>query len=204
MGEIVAGLEARPYAQLSDEEKKLRDLYEAFTDTAQIEKRGLAPVKADLARIAKLKTLDDVARAMGTPALPAETPFGAFVSANVKDPNQYVVFVSQSGLGLPDRDYYLKDDPALQTTRDAYKKYIASMLSLSGAKDADARANAVFDLEKAIATAHWSAIERRNAEKVYNPMTGGRIRGLPRRASPGQPSSAPAASPAKARKATAC
>ena len=171
MSAIVADLEARPYAQLSDEEKKLRDLYDAFTDTAQIEARGLGPVKNDLAAIAAIKTLDDVARAMGTPSLPVDTPFGAFPGANVKNPNEYAIFLTQSGLGLPDRDYYLKDDPALATMREAYKKYLATMLTLAGAKDAVARAGAVFDLETALAKAQWSAAERRDADKTYNPMT---------------------------------
>jgi putative endopeptidase len=171
MGEIVADLKARPYASLSDEEKKLRDLYDAFTDTAQIEKRGLAPAKKDLAAIARIKTLKGVARAMGTPALPLDTPFGAFPGANVKNPSEYAIFVSQSGLGLPDRDYYLKDDASLAATRDAYRKYLATMLSLAGDKHADKRAAAVFDLETAMAKSHWAAAERRNVDKTYNPMT---------------------------------
>ncbi len=171
MGEIVADLEAKPYAQLSDEEKKLRDLYDAFTDTAQIEKRGLAPVRKDLAAIAGLKTLDDVARLMGTPTVPTDSPFGAFVNANSKKPGEYAIFVTQSGLGLPDRDYYLKDDAALVATRDAYRKYLATMLTLGGAKDAAKRADAVFALETEIAKAHWAAAERRNVDKTYNPMT---------------------------------
>ena len=171
MSAIVAELEAKPYAQLSDEEKKLRDLYDAFTDTAAIEKRGLAPAKHDLARIAALKTLPQVARAMGDPSRPGESLFGAFVGANPKNSNQYVPIVLQAGLGMPDRDYYLKDDPALAAARTAYKTYLATMLTLSGAKVAEARAAAVFDLETAIAKAHWPAADRRDANKTYNPMT---------------------------------
>jgi putative endopeptidase len=171
MGEIVAALEAKPRAQLSDEEKKLRDLYDAFTDTAQIEKRGLGPAKKDLAAIAAVKTLDDVARAMGDVARPVDTLFGGFVGANPKNSNEYVTVVTQSGLGMPDRDYYLKDDPALSAAREAYHKYLTTMLTLAGDKDAGSRADAVFKLETAIAKAHWPAADRRDAEKTYNPMT---------------------------------
>ncbi len=171
MGEIVAGLEARPYAQLSDEEKKLRDLYDAFTDTAQIEKRGLAPAKKDLRTIAALKTLDDVARLMGTPSIATDGPFGAFPQADAKDPNQFVTYAGQSGLGMPNRDYYLKDDPALKANRDSYRQYLATMLSLSGVKDAGKRADAVFDLETNLAKAEWTAVQNRDADKTYNPMT---------------------------------
>jgi len=171
MGEIVAGLEAKPRDQLSDEERKLRDFYDAFTDTTQIEKRGLAPVKKDLARLATLKTLADVARAMGDPARPADSLFGDSVNANAKNSNEYVTIVSQSGLGMPDRDYYLKDDPALAATREAYRKYLVTMLTLAGAKHADTRADAVYKLETDVAKAHWPVADRRNADKTYNPMT---------------------------------
>jgi putative endopeptidase len=171
MGEIMAGLEAKPYAQLNDEEKKLRDLYEAFTDTAQIEKRGLTPVKKDLAAIAHIKTLDDVARAMGSRAVPAGSLFGSYIGADAKHPDQYVMTVAGAGLGLPDRDYYLKDDPALAKTRDAYKAYLGRMLALSGDKNADARGAAVFALETEIAKIHWPAADKRNVDKTYNPMT---------------------------------
>lgn len=171
MGEIVADLEAKPRAQLNGEEKKLRNLYDAFTDTAQIEKRGLAPAKKDLAQFAALKTLDDVARAMGDPARPADSLFGDFINANAKNSNEYVTIVGQSGLGMPDRDYYLKDDAALASAREAYRKYLATMLTLAGATDADKRADAIFQLETSIAKAHWQAAVRRDANKTYNPMS---------------------------------
>jgi len=171
MKDIVAGLEAKPYAQLTDEQKKIRDLYDAFMDTAQIEKRGLAPAKKDLARFASLKTVDDVACAMGDPAVPADSLFGTFINSDAKRPNQYVMLVTQSGLGMPNRDYYLKDDPALAQTRDAYRKYLVTMLTLAGEKDAQKRGDAVFALETGIAKIHWTAVERRNADKTYNPMT---------------------------------
>ncbi|HEY8062785.1 MAG TPA: M13-type metalloendopeptidase [Gemmatimonadales bacterium] len=171
MGEIVAGLEAQPYAKLTPEEKQLRDLYRAFTDTALIEKRGLAAAAKDLSALAAISTPQDVARAMGNVRVPAGTLFGAAITANPKSPSEYVMAVTQSGLGMPDRDYYLKADAALATTRDAYRKYLTTMLTLAGAKDAASRADAVFALETKIATAHWTAAERRNVDKTYNPMT---------------------------------
>jgi len=176
MKELIAGLEARDRATLNPEEKQIRDLYDAFTDTAGIEARGLGPVKPDLARIAALKTADDVARLMGDPAFPTSSDGFSIVADGVgpdaKNSNVYVVTITQSGLGMPNRDYYLKDDAALAATRDAYKKYLAAALTLAGeTKDVAARAAAVYALENDIATAHWAAAERRNADKVYNPMT---------------------------------
>ena len=168
---IVKELEAKPAAQLTDEQKKIRDLYDAYTDTAAIEKNGLTPAKKDLDAIAAIKTLDEVARAMGNPAVPSEGPFNVGIAADAKHPTQYVENVTQSGLGMPNRDYYLKDDPALAATREAYRKYLATMLTLAGEKDADTRADAVFKLETAIAKDQWTAVESRDADKTYNPTT---------------------------------
>ena len=171
MKELVADLEARDPATLNPEEKQLRDLYDAFTDTKQIEARGLEPIKPDLARIAALKTLDDVATLMGDPGFPGDSIVATGVTPDAKNSNAYVVTATQSGLGLPDRDYYLRDDPALAATREAYKKYLAGMLTLLGEKDVETRAAAVYALETDIARAHWAVAERRNADKIYNPMT---------------------------------
>jgi putative endopeptidase len=176
MRELIEGLEARDYATLSPEEKQIRDLYDAFTDVPDIEKRGLDPVKPDLARIASLQTPQDVAKLMGDRAFPSSSDgFGIAadgIAPDAKNSNAYVVTLTQSGLGMPNRDYYLKDDPALAATRDAYKKYLATMLSLAGeTKDIEARAAAVYAMENDIAMAQWPAADRRNADKVYNPMT---------------------------------
>ncbi|MBV9418450.1 MAG: M13 family metallopeptidase, partial [Alphaproteobacteria bacterium] len=173
MKELVADLQAKPYASLSPEEKKLRDLYEAFVDTKAIEAAGLTPAKPDLARIAKVKTLDDVARAMASPKLGTQSIFNIYIGVDQKDPNAYSVVFTQGGLGMPDRDYYLRDDAALQSARDAYKKYLGDMLALSGVNPADAakRAEAVYAVEVKIAQAHWTRAENRDEDKTYNPMT---------------------------------
>ncbi len=170
MKDMVAELQAKPYASLSVEEKKLRDLYEAFVDTGKIEAAGLAPAKADLATIAKIKDLAGVARAMSEPRFGVQSVFNMYLGVDQKDPNAYSVVLTQGGLGMPDRDYYLRDDAALAQARDAYKKYIATMLTLSGAADADKRARAVYDVEAKIAQVHWTRAENRDEDKTYNPM----------------------------------
>jgi len=180
MKDLVKALEARDPATLNAEEKQIRDLYDAFVDTAGIEKRGLGPVKPDLARIKALKTPGDVAKLMGDPAFPSSSDGYAIVAdgilSDAKNSNAYVVTATQSGLGMPNRDYYLRDDPSLAHTRDAYKKYLATMLTLAGeTKDVDARAAAVYALEHDMAGAEWASADRRDADKVYNPMTVGAL-----------------------------
>jgi putative endopeptidase len=173
---IIAGLRAD--AKPGSEERKLRDLHDAYMDEAQIEARGLDPAKGDLERIAAVKSLDDVARLMNEPRLGLDGPFNMWIGVDDKDPDAYAVTVFQSGLGLPERDYYLKEDESLAKTRDAYRAHLAQMLVFAGRDNAEARASAVYDLERAIAEAHWPAADRREAEKMYNPMSVSELRQL--------------------------
>jgi putative endopeptidase len=171
MQEIAASLDAKPRKDLTAEEGKLRDLYDAYMDQTQIDSRGLAPARKDLDRIAHLKTLKDVARAMGDPRLQLDGPYAGGIAPDTKNSNKYAVNLTQSGLAMPDRDYYLKDDPELAKARDAYKKHLAEMFTLAGIKEADRRAQAVYDLEYKIAQVQWPNEERRDADKTYNPMS---------------------------------
>ncbi|HEY1631615.1 MAG TPA: M13 family metallopeptidase [Rhizomicrobium sp.] len=166
--EIVASLHTR--TDLSAEETKLRDLYDAYEDAAGIEANGLKPAQADLARIAGAKTLSDVAALMGDPALSLDGPFGFGIQTDQKNPDAYAVYFGQSGLGMGDRDYYLKKDKDFVTTQAAYKKFLVQMLGFAGAPDAEMRAAAIYKLEYAIARASWPAEQRRDAVKTYNPL----------------------------------
>ena len=174
---IIAALAAKPYDSLSTDEKKLRDLYDAYVDQKTIDAAGLTPAKSDLDFIAGLKTLDDVASAMGRPDLGLDGPLSLDIDADLKDSNRYVVTADQSGLPM-NCDYYLKDDKALATVREAYKKHLAQMLTLAGFDDADKRAAAVYDLEYKLAQAQWSDAENRNVDKVYNPMSFTQLKAL--------------------------
>jgi putative endopeptidase len=167
---IIASLIVKSDDALSSEERKLRDLYGAFEDTAALDAAGTGPIKADLDRIASLQSPAGVAAFMADPATSTAGPFRARIDIDEKNPQAYIVRVGQSGLGMPDRDYYLRDDKALAATREAYKKYVANMLHFAGIDDA-ARAQAVYVLEARIAQAHWSATDRRDADKTYNLMS---------------------------------
>jgi len=171
MRDIVSDLQTRPYDQLSPPEKKLRDLYETFVDQPQIEANGFTPIKADLATIRRIKSLDGVARAMASIKLATKSVFNLSIEVDEKDSNAYSVVVAQSGLGMPDRDYYLSNDGAIVATRDAYKKYLSAMLALAGLADTDKRAAAILAVETRIAQAHWTRAENRDETKTYNPMT---------------------------------
>ncbi len=168
---LVADLAKTPDDQLTPEGRKLRDLYNAYMDTTQIEASGLAPAKADLAAIAGYKSLSDVAAAIGDPALGLDGPFGFYIGVDDKNSSAYSVNLYQSGLGMPDRDYYLKTDKEIVATQAAYKKYLTDMLTIAGTADAGARAEKIYALEAALAQASWPAADRRDADKIYNPMS---------------------------------
>jgi putative endopeptidase len=167
---IVADLTARPDGELSAEERKLRDLYNAFEDTRAIEAVGLESVQGALARIAALNTRADVAAFMGSPDTQVGGPYEIDIAIDEKNPDAYAAVLLQSGLGMPDRDYYLLKDKDSAAIRQAYKKYLADTLSIADVHDA-ARSAAVYALEEKLARVHWPAADRREADKVYNPMT---------------------------------
>jgi putative endopeptidase len=168
---IMANLVESPDQSLTPETRKLRDLFAAYVDTATIEASGMNPAQVDLKRIAGLTTKAQIAQAMTDPALQLDGPYGTYIDADAKNPNAYVLRLYQSGLGLPDRDYYLRDDREIVETRAAYLKYLTTMLEFAGVADANARASAVFALEAEIAKAHWPVADRRDADKTYSPVT---------------------------------
>ncbi|HEY5347873.1 MAG TPA: M13 family metallopeptidase [Rhizomicrobium sp.] len=178
MQSIFDELNAKPESSLDANERKLRDLYHAFTDQKAIEAHGLAPVAKDLARIEAAQDLTEVAHIMASVPLSTASIFGINISVDDKNSSNYSIDLSQSGLGLPDREYYLGSDPELAKTRDAYRKYLATMLTLGGFDNAAARAQAVFDLETRIAKAQWDRADSRDATKVYNPMTVSELQAL--------------------------
>ena len=174
---IVADME-KNQGRLTGEQRKLRDLYDAFVDTAGIEARGLAPVQKDLDYLAGLKTLDDVAHAMGSVRLSTMSIYNIGVGVDDKNPDNYSVNLGQAGLGMPDRDYYLSNDEAIVKTRAAYRKYLADMMTLAGMTDVEARADRILALETEIAKVSWNRADRRDEDKIYNPMPASALKTL--------------------------
>jgi len=144
---IMAEIGKSPDASLTPEGRKLRNLFAAFTDIAAIEAHAMAPAEADLKMVAGLTTKQQIAEAMSDPALQLDGPFGAYIGSDDKSPTAYALRLYQSGLGLPDRDYYLRNDKEIVETRAAYTKYLTTMLEFAGVADAGKRASAVFSLE---------------------------------------------------------
>ena len=155
----------------ADSTSKIGAAYATYLDTGAIEAKGLTPIKPWLDRI---RGLNDRA---GYAALVAEAsrngiggPFGGGVGQDAKQPEVYAVGLRQSGLGLPDRDYYIGTDAKLAEAKVAYQAHIAKMLTLAGEANAAARAKAIVDFETQIAQVSWTRIDSRDATKTYNKM----------------------------------
>lgn len=154
------------------EAQKVGDFFATFMDEATIEANGISPIKPELDAVAAIATKADLAEALGRDLrLGVGGPISMGVGPDRKNPDRFVVQGGQGGLGLPDRDYYLDDkNPAFVAARGKYKAYIATLLGLAGYDNAAARADAIFALETEIARVHWTRVERRQAEKTYNPV----------------------------------
>jgi putative endopeptidase len=151
--------------------QKIGDFYGAFLDTAKIEQLGLAPAQASLDEIAGLKTHAEVAALIARPGMPLDGPITYGISLDEKNPDRYIVAIGQSGLSLPDREYYLKTDAQFVEIRAKFQAHVQKMLALAGHKDAQAEAGAILALETEIAKLHWERAKRRERDLTYNLMT---------------------------------
>jgi putative endopeptidase len=158
-------------AEAGSDRQKLADFYASYLDTAAIDAAGLGPLQADLAAIAGAKTHEDVARLMARPDLPLRGPLGVGITVDQKNPDRYILAVSQSGLGLPDRDYYLKDDDRSKEVRAKYVAHLERLLALAGQADGPAQAQAILGLETELAGLHWERARSRERDLTYNPRT---------------------------------
>lgn len=169
---IVQDLGTRPQARGSSGQK-ISDYYAAYQDTVAIEKAGLEPIRPLLAEIAAIETPQQLASWVGSAQGQIETPiwlWGGF--ADFMDPGLNRVMAWQGGLGLPDRDYYLRlDDAQLGKARAAYLTYLTQLAQLSGQARPAEMAQRVLALETRLAQAHAPLNEARDPARMYNPLT---------------------------------
>ncbi len=145
-------------------------MYSAMLDQARCAELGLSPIEADLRRIEAVSTPQELWHEIGR--MQREGVGGAvlpWVATDDRNAEQYVVYLHQSGLGLPDESYY--DDPAYAAIRAAYVDHLRRVFGLLGSPDADAEAGAVMELETRLAAAHWNRVDIRDSVKSYTKVT---------------------------------
>ncbi|WP_457390548.1 M13 family metallopeptidase [Roseateles sp. P5_E1] len=166
---VRALVEGLAQAKPGSAEHKIGAYYASFMDTAAIDKAGLAPMKPVLDGIAALQTRQQLAAWLGRQNGVIDQPLTMVVDADFKQPGINRLTLNQTGLGLPNRDYYLKDDARMAAARTAYQAYLQTLASAAGLPEgAAARAYAV---EQRLAEAQWPAEDNRDPQKIYNPMT---------------------------------
>jgi predicted metalloendopeptidase len=157
-------------APAGSEVQLIGDFFASYMDEARLEQLGIAPLKGELANIAAIKDkaeLPAVFARLGR--LGVNVPFSFYIHQDAKDSTRYVADLYQGGLGMPDRDYYLKaDDAKLADTRAKYQQHVEKMLALSGDKNAAANAKAIVELETELARVQWTKVENRDPIKTYN------------------------------------
>jgi predicted metalloendopeptidase len=153
--------------------QKIGDLYADFLDRPAMEAAGLDPVRAHLERIAAARTHDDVARLLAElNRYGGATPFAFYVDQDAKRPDRYLPHFFQSGIGLPDRDYFLdRENARFASAREALRDHLITMLELAGEADPAAAADRVFALEGRLARAHWPSADTRDVDRAYNLRT---------------------------------
>lgn len=160
---------AAAHAAAGSDAQKVGDLYASFLDEATIEARGLTPLAAELKRIDELKTKQDVARYIGySQRMSVQHPFAYYVAVDRKNSSQYTGVITQSGLGMPDRDYYLSSDERLKGIREKYQVYVKDLLAAAGTSKAESVAARIFAIESQLAKSHWTRVQNRDAQKTYN------------------------------------
>jgi predicted metalloendopeptidase len=158
----------------SEIDQKIGDYYASCMDTATIDKKGIAPVKPELDRIYAMATRDDVvAEIARLHRTGVGVIFGFSARPDPKDSNKTIAGLSQGGLSLPDRDYYLKEDAKSIEIRQRYVQHVAKMFTLAGdsAETAAAKAKMVLDAETLIAKATMDRVSVRDPNKTYHMMT---------------------------------
>ncbi|MCO8031288.1 M13 family metallopeptidase, partial [Brevundimonas diminuta] len=167
MKELIHDLAGRTDLAAGSDEQKIADAYRSYMDEARIEALDAQPLQPFLAAIRAADTHEKIAAYMGqTQGRVGSSFFGTGITIDQKNPNRYVVATGQSGLGMPNRDYYL--DARFADKKEKYQAYIERMLTNIGWNDPAGSAAAIIALEDQVAQAHWTPVESRDRDKTYN------------------------------------
>jgi putative endopeptidase len=164
----------------SSREGMIAAYYAAFMDTANIEKRGLDPLKEKLREVDEIKTKTDFSRVLGTRLradvdplnatnMWTENLFGVWITQALGEPDRVVPYLLQGGLGMPDREYYVSNEPEMVKRREAYQKYLRDLLTVAGMSDPNGRAERIMALENKMAAVHADRVTSEDVHKANNP-----------------------------------
>ncbi|HET9438526.1 MAG TPA: M13 family metallopeptidase [Longimicrobiales bacterium] len=166
---LVQDAAARTNAPAGSVIQKVGAFYRAYMDSARVEALGLKPLQGELDRIAAIKTPADLAAAFANnTTIGVRNPFAAGVQQDPKNSDAYIIGIGQSGLGMPDRDYYLRNDEKFASVRKAYADYVTRVLELAKQQDAAGAAQRILALETRLAEKQWDRARNRDRNATYN------------------------------------
>jgi predicted metalloendopeptidase len=159
-----------PHKKAGTDTQKIGDLYASFMNEQRLESLGYKPLTGELQRIRALRDKKAVPGLIAhLSQIGVATPYSIRVAQDARASTKYAAYISQGGLGMPDRDYYLKkDDKRMAETRAKYEQHVAKMLALAGEKNPEAQAKAIVAFETELAQAQWTKVELRDPVKRYN------------------------------------
>ena len=174
---IIEELAETPADQLSEDARKIGDLYAAFMDEAAINKLGIRPVRPLIDAVAGLRDVRDLAAFLGEfERIGGHGLFGSYVDSDDRNSDRYLFHIVQGGLGLPDESYY-RDDKFAEV-RDKYVAYLTSLLGLAEHDDPAAAAQTILAIDTKLAGGHWERAETRDVLKTYNLTTAEELKAL--------------------------
>ena len=160
-------------------EQKIGDFYKSIMDSTKAEELGIEPIKHLLQSVESAKTIDELLR-LGADysRIGVRAWYSLYIGQDDKKSDEYITYISQSGLGLPDQAYYTKTDEKSKEIQEAYKKHLNTILALIGDKNSEASAKKVYELERRMAEVSMTRVERRDPDKTYNKKSLSELRKL--------------------------
>lgn len=177
---IIEEAAARTDLVPGSDEQLIGDFFGSYMDTDRLEELGAEPVRDELDAVLAAQSLDELLAISARQRREGVggSPIGFYVDQDLKDSSTYTIYLVQSGLTLPDRDYYLRDDAELVKIREALPGHAQTLFELAGIGNAEARGRAVLAVESKLAEYHWPAADTRDVEKIYNPYATADLPGL--------------------------
>jgi len=167
--ELIEAVAADTNAAKGTAAQKVGDLYRSYTDLKRRNQLGIKPIEPLINEVKEVDSMDAMGRVMGKlHRFGIATPIGLYVSVDARNSDRYITYIDQSGITLPDRDYYLQDEPQYVKLRKEFAAYAADLLDAVGFEDTEAMGRSVVEIETAIAKQQWTKTENRDPVKTYN------------------------------------
>ena len=166
---IIEELAATQHLKKGTDEQKVADLFRSYMDTGKRNTAGITPIQNIFDSINTIKNKKELARFFGShSSLGISSPLALYISIDAKNSSRYATHIWQSGLSLPDRDYYLNEAERFVKIREGYVAHIEKIFNIAGLKETKIAAKNIMALETSLAGYHWTRVQTRDSEKRYN------------------------------------